>query len=91
VTTAGNLVIQVIPDGRLVAYSADKGDKLLDVQTGLRFGMGPPIPYLLDGKQYIALMGGLGIVVVRNAEPSALPPPPTDRTVFPKLLVYALP
>ena len=60
VTTAGNLVIQVIPDGRLVAYSADKGEKLLDIQTGLRGGMGPPITYQLDGKQYVALMGGQG-------------------------------
>ena len=60
VSTAGNLVFQVIPDGRLVAYSADKGEKLLDVQTGLRGGMGPPITYMLDGKQYIALAGGSG-------------------------------
>ena len=63
VTTAGNLVFQVIPDGRLVAYSADKGEKLLDVQTGLRGGMGPPITYQLDGKQYISFMGGTGRVV----------------------------
>jgi hypothetical protein len=63
VTTAGNLVFQVIPDGRLVAYSADKGEKLLDVQTGLRGGMGPPITYQLDGKQYVSLMGGTGRVV----------------------------
>jgi quinohemoprotein ethanol dehydrogenase len=62
VTTAGNLVIQVIPDGRMVAYSADKGEKLLDVQTGLRGGMGPPITYELDGKQYITLSGGTGAV-----------------------------
>src|SRR5262249_11539466 len=60
VTTAGNLVFQVMPDGRLVAYSADKGQKLLDVQTGLRGGMGPPITYMLDGKQYVAFMGGTG-------------------------------
>ncbi len=60
VTTAGNLVFQVIPDGRLVAYTADKGDKVLDVQTGLRGGMGPPITYMLDGKQYVALAGGVG-------------------------------
>ena len=60
VTTAGNLVLQVIPDGRLLAYSADKGEKLLDVQTGLRGGMGPPITYVFDGKQYVALMGGTG-------------------------------
>ena len=59
-TTAGNLVIQVINDGRLFAYTADKGEKLFDIQTGLRGGMGPPITYSLDGKQYIALMGGSG-------------------------------
>jgi quinohemoprotein ethanol dehydrogenase len=90
VTTAGNLVIQVIPDGRLVAYSADKGEKLLDIQTGLRGGMGPPITYQVDGKQYIALMGGQGIVVARSAEPGAPPPPSTAQTVFPKLMTFVL-
>src|SRR5205814_10068453 len=50
VTTAGNLVFQVVPDGHLVAYTADKGQKVLDVQTGLRGGMGPPITYMLAGK-----------------------------------------
>ena len=58
VTTAGNLVFQVINDGRLMAYTADKGEKLFEVQTGLRGGMGPPITYMLDGKQYVALVGG---------------------------------
>jgi quinohemoprotein ethanol dehydrogenase len=89
-STAGNLVIQVIPDGRLVAYSADKGEKLLDVNTGLKGGMGPPITYQVDGKQYIALMGGTGIVVGRNVEPGAPPPAPTAQTVFPKLMVFML-
>jgi len=65
-STAGNLVFQVIPDGRFVAYSADKGEKLLDIQTGLRGGMGPPITYMLDGKQYISLMGGTGPVPPRG-------------------------
>jgi quinohemoprotein ethanol dehydrogenase len=59
VTTASNLVFQVINDGRLLAYTADKGEKLFEVQTG-RTGMGPPITYQIDGKQYVALMGGLG-------------------------------
>ncbi len=90
VTTAGNLVIQVIPDGRLVAYSADKGEKLLDVKTGLNGGMGPPMTYELDGKQYIALAGGQGIVVARNAETGAPPPPVTASTIFPKLMVFVL-
>jgi quinohemoprotein ethanol dehydrogenase len=73
VTTAGNLVFQVIPDGRLVAYTADKGDKVLDIQTGLRGGMGPPITYMLDGKQYVALAGGSGAIGGRGGAP---PPPP---------------
>jgi quinohemoprotein ethanol dehydrogenase len=59
VTTASNLVFQVINDGRLLAYTADKGEKLFELQTG-RTGMGPPITYQIDGKQYVALMGGLG-------------------------------
>jgi outer membrane protein assembly factor BamB len=89
-TTAGNLVFQVLPDGRLVAYSADKGEKLLDIQTGLKGGMGPPITYQLDGKQYITLAGGLGIVVGRNAEPGAPPPAATAQTVFPKMMTFVL-
>ncbi len=64
VTTAGNLVFQVIPDGRLIAYSADKGEKLLEIQTGLRGGMGPPITWELDGKQYVTVAGGTGQVRV---------------------------
>jgi len=68
VSTAGNLVFQVLSDGRLVAYSADKGEKLLDIQTGLQAGMGPPITYQIDGKQYVSFMGGTGLIVPRNAE-----------------------
>jgi glucose dehydrogenase len=73
VTTAGNLVIQVVPDGHLVAYSADKGEKLLDVQTGMRGGMGPPVTYMLDGKQYVAFLGGTGSL---GGNRGAAPPPP---------------
>src|SRR5439155_15588591 len=58
VSTAGNLVFQVINDGRFLGYTADKGEKLFEVQTG-RTGMAPPITYQVDGKQYVALMGGL--------------------------------
>ena len=60
VTTASNLVFQVAPDGRLIAYSADKGEKLFETPTGMRNGMGPPITFAIDGKQYIAMMGGSG-------------------------------
>ena len=84
-TTAGNLVFQVLSDGRLLAYSADKGEKLLEIQTGLRSGMGPPITYRLDGKQYVALMGGVGTVTLGNAGPG------NQATPFsPKLLTFVL-
>jgi hypothetical protein len=62
VSTAGNLVFQVTPQGRLRAYTADKGERLLDIPTGETAGMGPPITYRHNGKQYIALMGGQGSV-----------------------------
>jgi quinohemoprotein ethanol dehydrogenase len=58
-TTAGNLVFQVINDGRFRAISADKGDVLYEVQTN-RTGMAPPITYEVDGTQYVAFGGGLG-------------------------------
>jgi quinohemoprotein ethanol dehydrogenase len=59
VTTAGNLVLQTINDGRFMAYSADKGEKLFELQVG-RTGMAPPITYEIGGKQYVAFLGGLG-------------------------------
>jgi quinohemoprotein ethanol dehydrogenase len=77
VTTAGNLVFQVTPDGRLLAYSADKGEKLLDIKTDLGGGMGPPITYQIDGRQYVTLAGGTGKVVPRYQDaPGGVPPPP---------------
>jgi quinohemoprotein ethanol dehydrogenase len=89
VSTAGNLVIQVLNDGRLLAYTADKGEKLLDVQTNLKGGMGPPITYQLDGRQYVSFMGGSGVVVPRDAAQAPTTPPPAG-TVFPKLLTFVL-
>ena len=59
VSTAGNLVFQVTNDGSFRAYSADKGDKLYEIQIG-RTGMAPPITYEAGGKQYVAFVGGLG-------------------------------
>jgi quinohemoprotein ethanol dehydrogenase len=83
VTTAGNLVFQTINDGRLLAYSADKGEKLFEIQTG-RTGMGPPITYEVAGLQYVALLGGIGRPVTVEAPTNAKIDAP------PLLFVFAL-
>ncbi len=59
VTTAGNLVFQVQNDGVFKVLTADKGQKLFEVNVG-RTGMAPPITYESSGKQYVAFQGGLG-------------------------------
>lgn len=84
-TTAGNLVFQVLGNGRLMAYTADTGEKLAEIDTGLRSGMGPPITYRLDGRQYVAVMGGVGTVTGGSAGPGN-----TATPFSPKLLTYAL-
>ena len=58
-TTAGNLVFQGTADGRFVAYSADKGEKLWE--TSVRTGViASPVTYELDGVQYVSIMAGGG-------------------------------
>jgi quinohemoprotein ethanol dehydrogenase len=85
-TTAGNLVFQVRQDGHLLAFTANTGAKLLDIQTPLGGGMGPPITFELGGKQYIALMGNPGAAPGARGVGGAAAPP-----AAPKLLAYTLP
>jgi quinohemoprotein ethanol dehydrogenase len=54
-------VFQVTNNGQFRAFSADKGEKLYEIQVG-RTGMAPPITYEVGGKQYVAFLGGLGKV-----------------------------
>ncbi len=85
--SAGNLVF-VSVDSRLIAYRADNGDKLLDVPTNLSM-MSPPMTFMLDGKQYLAVSGGPS-----NAPPPTFgedtPPPSKGRLGPSRLQVYAL-
>jgi quinohemoprotein ethanol dehydrogenase len=85
-STASNLVFQAAPDGRLIAYSAEKGEQLLELPTGLRSGMGPPITFAIDGKQYIALMGGTG----GTASLGTTNPGAVNTAQKPMLLVFGL-
>jgi hypothetical protein len=87
----------VLPDGRLIVYSADTGEKLHEINTGLRLGMGPPTTYMVDGKQYVTLIGGRGVVVPPPAPAGGAaaggrgaPPADTGPPSPPRVLTYAL-
>jgi len=54
--TGGNLVFSSV-GARLLAFRADTGEQVLDLTTGLS-QMGPPMTYMIDGRQYIAVAGG---------------------------------
>ncbi len=85
-STASNLLFQVAPDGRLIAYSADKGEQIFELASGLTNGMGPPITFAIGGKQYIALMGGSGgAPSIGTTNPGAV-----TSARKPKLLVFGL-
>lgn len=58
-TTAGNLVFQGRPDGKLIAYNAETGEILWTYDVGLGIAA-PPITYKINGKQYISLLVGWG-------------------------------
>jgi hypothetical protein len=93
VTTAGNLVFQSLGNGRLRAYTADKGEQLLDLATGQTGGMGPPITFMLDNKQYVAVAGGQGPQGGggRGAGGGAVAPAaPAAPTILPRMYVYVL-
>ena len=83
VTTAGNLVFQSLNNGKLIAYKADTGDKVFETSTNQPSGQGPSITYMIDGKQYVAVVGGSGPRGgAAPAAPSAIP--------LPRLYVYTL-
>jgi quinohemoprotein ethanol dehydrogenase len=58
-STAGNLVFQGTADGRFMAYSADRGEKLWEFPAGIGV-MGSPVTYEIDGVQYVSVMAGWG-------------------------------
>ena len=58
-STAGNLVFQGRADGYMAAYNAANGDLVWEhlVNIGI---IAPPITYMIDGEQYIAVVAGWG-------------------------------
>ena len=55
-TTAGNLVFAHV-NNCLYAFNAKTGEQVLGLATGLNASPGPPMTFMLDGKQYIAISG----------------------------------
>jgi len=58
-TTGGNLVFASVT-GCFLAFKADTGEQVLGLATGLPASPGPPMTFMLDGKQYIAVAGATG-------------------------------
>lgn len=81
--TAGNLVFQGTADGRFVAYTADKGEKLWEVKVGTGI-IAAPVTYEIDGAQYVAVMAGWGGAFALTGGSVGLPPTPG------RLLTFAL-
>ncbi|MGH1405663.1 MAG: PQQ-dependent dehydrogenase, methanol/ethanol family [Rhodomicrobiaceae bacterium] len=64
-TTAGNLVFQGLPTGKLKAYDARNGKVVWEYDAGIGISA-PPITYKLDGKQMISLLVGPGGALASN-------------------------
>lgn len=71
-STAGNLVFQGNVISELVAYSADKGERLwsFPTQTGITAG---PISFELDGEQYLSVAVGWGTLLGILGGPTVAP------------------
>ena len=70
-STAGDLVLQGTSDGRFIAFDAASGEILWSVDTGQGI-IAPPITYMIDEEQYIAIQVGYGgAYALAGAFPSA--------------------
>ncbi|MEH6493073.1 PQQ-dependent methanol/ethanol family dehydrogenase [Halopseudomonas sp.] len=58
-STKGNLVFTGNPEGYLMAFNAQNGEKLWQFNTGSGV-IGSPITWEMDGEQYVSVMSGWG-------------------------------
>ena len=85
-STAGDLVLQGTSDGRFIAFDAASGEMLWSVDTGQGI-IAPPITYMIDEEQYIAVQVGYGgAYALAGAFPSANKNPAQDG----RMLVFKL-
>ena len=58
--TAGGIVTALL-DGTILAYDDQTLEELWKINVGSGF-VAPPMTYMVDGKQYIAIASGIGVV-----------------------------
>jgi alcohol dehydrogenase (cytochrome c) len=59
--TAGGIVVTALLDGTIIAYDDQTLEELWKINVGSGF-VAPPMTYMVDGKQYIAIASGIGVV-----------------------------
>ena len=59
VVTGGNLLFTGFIDGTLAAFDAQTLKRLWQINLGVQF-QAPPMTFAVDGKQYVAILGGGG-------------------------------
>lgn len=57
--TEGNVLFSGAQTGELYAFNATTGEKLWEFRTGSGI-IAPPVTYQIEGKQYVAVLSGLG-------------------------------
>ena len=85
-STAGDLVLQGTSDGRFIAFDAASGEILWSVDTGQGI-IAPPITYMIDEEQYIAVQVGYGGAY---ALAGAFPPANKNPAQNGRMLVFKL-
>ena len=74
-----------------MAYKADDGAELLELRMGPENGIGPPMTFLLDGKQFIAVQAGQGPAQPQGFGGGTPPNPKGPPPPAPKLMLFGLP
>ena len=83
-STAGNLVFQGRADGTLGAYRATDGKLLWKFDAGVGIAA-PPMTYVVDGTQYLAVLAGWGGPMVLSNRPAG-----KGKVGFGQLLSFSL-
>ena len=65
--TASGLVMQGTSGGRFVIYDGATGEQLRSIDTSIGI-IAPPMTYMIDGTQYVAVLAGSGGAGIRQAE-----------------------